>query len=139
MKVKIRFIAIYNKVLLSCFFGRITNLKSVFGGRLRKSDFVRISYRKRQWGTVGNLGFQGGGGGWGGGLERAIRLKKSVKNSQKSAKSRKKIGKLRKKFNWKWSKPLQNLKFSCISFRFFSQNYHQFIFYTMDRRYHFPG
>ena len=45
------------------FFGvQIKNLKSVFGGRHRKSDFFLIFYRKRQWGTRGESGILGGGG-----------------------------------------------------------------------------
>ena len=35
-------------------------LKSVFGGRHRKTDFLPIFNIKRQWGTRGNLFFFGG-------------------------------------------------------------------------------
>ena len=38
------------------------NLKSVFGGRHRKSDFFLIFYRKQQWGTRGESVVLGGGG-----------------------------------------------------------------------------
>ena len=62
------------------------NLKSVCGGRHRKSDFSLFcfSYFIRQWGTRVESGVLEAGG-----LERAIiiRRKKSVKNTQKTAKS----------------------------------------------------
>ena len=42
---------------------QIMNLKSVFRGRHRKSDFFPISYIKRKWGTREEPGvFKGGKG-----------------------------------------------------------------------------
>ena len=60
-------------------------MKSVFGGRYRKSDFFLIFYRKRQWGTSGDSWVIGGGG-----SPILSKLsKKSVKKSEKAAKSEK--------------------------------------------------